>query len=188
MICMRLLGAALLAAAPALASAADAPAVPPAASPFHMGPVFTDFAPVAAVDFDLPIPPHTAFKVLFNAHDGASAGQINRVLESAGRFINMHVAAGVPLENIHLAVVVHGPAAWDLVRDDVYRARNNGTSNASAGPIAELLSHNVDIYLCGQTAAALGISKDQLLPGVKLSLSAMTATALLQQDGYTLNP
>lgn len=83
LICMRLLGAALLAAAPALASAADAPADPPAASPFHMGPVFTDFAPVAAVDPDLPIPPHTAFKVLFNAHDGASAGQINRVLESA---------------------------------------------------------------------------------------------------------
>ena len=32
------------------------------------------------------------------------------------------------------------------------------------------------------------ITGGDLLPGVEMSLSAMTAHALLQQDGYTLNP
>jgi hypothetical protein len=39
----------------------------------------------------------------------------------------------------------------------------------------------------GEPANA-GIEPDSLLPGVRLSLSAMTTFALLQQDGYTVNP
>ncbi|HBH44411.1 MAG TPA: hypothetical protein DDY28_08390, partial [Hyphomonas atlantica] len=42
--------------------------------------------------------------------------------------------------------------------------------------------------LCGQTAAYRDVTKADLLPGVEMSLSAMTAHAQLQQDGYTLNP
>lgn len=44
------------------------------------------------------------------------------------------------------------------------------------------------VILCGQSAAASGIERVDLLPGVEMALSAMTAHALLQQDGYTLNP
>ena len=42
--------------------------------------------------------------------------------------------------------------------------------------------------MCGQSAAGQGVKKTDLLPGVELALSAMTAHALLQQQGYTLNP
>ena len=33
-----------------------------------------------------------------------------------------------------------------------------------------------------------GITPDDLIPGVEMSLSAMTAHALLQQNGFTVNP
>jgi intracellular sulfur oxidation DsrE/DsrF family protein len=46
----------------------------------------------------------------------------------------------------------------------------------------------VKIIVCGQTAAYYGVKTDELLPGVQMALSAMTAHALLQQQGYTLNP
>ena len=46
----------------------------------------------------------------------------------------------------------------------------------------------MSIQLCGQTAVARDISADDLLPGVTMALSAMTAHAQLQQAGYTLNP
>jgi intracellular sulfur oxidation DsrE/DsrF family protein len=47
----------------------------------------------------------------------------------------------------------------------------------------------VRIILCGQSAAGLGLDETaDLLPGVEVALSAMTAHALLQQDGYTVNP
>jgi len=51
-----------------------------------------------------------------------------------------------------------------------------------------LTDKGVRVILCGQTAAYYDISNDDLLPGVEMALSAMTAHALLQQEGYTLNP
>lgn len=149
---------------------------------FSTGPLITDYGPVAEVS-DARITPETTLKVAFDLAKAAEPGSENRYLASAARFLNMHVAAGIPAENIDVAVVVHGPAAMDLVTDERY-----GGENANAGLIAALIENGVRIELCGQTAAFRGIEKEDLLPGVKLSLSAMTSHALLQQDGYTLNP
>ena len=100
----------------------------------------------------------------------------------------MHVNAGVKPENIRLAIVVHGGASTDLTNQAFFAARREGRENASAAAIAQLQDHGVEFHLCGQSAAAHGITSADLLPGVKMSLSAMTAHALLQQQGFTLNP
>tara|TARA_R110002167_G_scaffold36382_1_gene115187 strand:- start:5918 stop:6463 length:546 start_codon:yes stop_codon:yes gene_type:complete len=155
---------------------------------FHAGPVFTTFGDVATIQSDLPIPEGTVFRVVFNVSDKATPGQLNRSIDSAARFINMQVEAGVPLADIHIAVVVHGGASADLLDPAAYGARNDGAANGSADAISELVAHGVEFWLCGQSATALGIAKTDLLPGVGMSLSAMTAFALLQQQGYTLNP
>ncbi|MGE4410313.1 MAG: DsrE family protein [Sphingobium sp.] len=152
------------------------------------GPVFTDFGAPYRVDSDVAVPRDSRFKLLFDVHQGTKPGQINRAVDRAARFINLNVAAGVPEENIHIAIVVHGEAGADLLRDDVYRARFNGIANASAGPISQLLAHGVAIYLCGQSATAKNMPKADLVPGVKMAPSAMTMDALLQQQGYTLIP
>lgn len=175
---MRLFSPLLITAALIAATSAQAQS-----SRFTPGPVIADHGAVASVEEAEPIAPDTVFKVVFSVSEAAAAGEISRRLETPARFLNMHVRAGVPQENIHLAVVVHGPAARDLLREP-----RPGETNPNAGLIAALLTHGVDIILCGQTAANLGLSPDDLLPGVRLSLSAMTAHALLQQDGYTLNP
>ena len=46
----------------------------------------------------------------------------------------------------------------------------------------------VHIILCWQSVAFYGVSHEDMLPGVEMALSAMTAHAILQQEGYTLNP
>lgn len=152
-------------------------------SRFSPGPVISAYGPVADIEGIAPIAPGTVFRVAFDVSEAATGGQVSRRLESAARFLNMHARAGVPQENIHLAIVVHGPAARDLMREP--RA---GEANPNADLIAALVAGGVDVILCGQTAANLGLTPGSLLPGVRLSLSAMTAHALLQQDGYTLNP
>lgn len=157
-------------------------------APFHAGPVFTDFGKVTPVDSDLPVPRDTVFKVVFDSAKGAEPGTVNRVLDNAARFINMNVAAGVAVENIHVVIVMHGAAGADLTSDAFYRAHHDGKANASAAPLAQLIDHGVTVYLCGQSAARMGLTREVLLPGVKMALSAMTAHALLQQQGYTLNP
>ena len=111
------------------------------------------------------------------------ADDVNKGFNTAARFLNMHAAAGVPAENMSVAIVVHGPAASDLLT-----AEKLGHANPSAPLIAELLAAGASIQLCGQTAAARDFAPEDLLPGITVSLSAMTSHALLQQDGYTLNP
>lgn len=166
-------------------------AAPVAAAPrpgFVAGPVFSEFGHIAPVDSDLAIPPDAAFKVAFDMSAKATPGEINRTIDAAARFINMHVAAGVPVARIKVAVIVHGPASGDLLKPEAYAARNKGAVNGSAAAISALAAHGVDIWLCGQSAAASSIDKVDLIPGVKMALSAMTAFAVLQSQGYTVNP
>jgi intracellular sulfur oxidation DsrE/DsrF family protein len=146
-------------------------------SSFTTGPVFEDFGPVANVDATWPVPEDAVFRHSFDVSEQAAEGELNRTLVSAARFINMTARAGVDAERIEIAVVVHGKAIQDVSGEDPFSARL----------VAALVEHGVNIIVCGQTAAYYGVATNDLLPGVKMALSAMTAHAVLQQQGYTLN-
>ncbi len=171
--------AALIAACMSSASVAGADA-------FTKGPVLTEFGENALIPDALQNANEQVFKVAFDVAD-ASPGNVNRSFNSVARFINMHVRAGVPLEQIEVAVVVHGQASAELLNATAYAQRFNH-SNASQPLLQQLLELGVRIQLCGQSAAMADIPAAELLPGISMELSAMTAHALLQQQGYTLNP
>lgn len=147
------------------------------------GPLIENYGPVVHVDGAAPIPAGTVFNVAFDVTEQGDAGAVNRRLETAARFLNMHAAAGVPSENLNVAIVVHGAAVKDLTHSAAY-----GGENANAGLIKALQENGVSVYVCGQSAAFRGVKAADLLPGVEMKLSAMTAHAQLQQQGYTLNP
>ncbi len=90
----------------------------------------------------------------------------------------MHARAGVPEKNIRVAVVVHGKAVHEVADE----------KSASAPLIAALTEQGVRIIVCGQSAAYYNVKREDLLENVEMALSAMTAHALLQQQGYTINP
>lgn len=174
-----------------MALAAGALALPAQAadmSKFENGPVFTEFGPHAPVVSDMPIPAGTVFKVAFDTSTAAEEGQLNKTLESAARFINMNVAAGMAEKDIHVAVVVHGKAGLDLFSNAAWGKVHGGASNPNQPLVRALLDHGVRIILCGQSAAGMEIAKIQLEPGVEIALSAMTAHALLANEGYSENP
>ncbi|WP_203291067.1 DsrE family protein [Maricaulis parjimensis] len=146
---------------------------------FGPGPVIPDFGPIAMIENHLPIPEGQVFRISFDTATGADEDALNSTLTGAARFINMHAAAGVPVENIQLAIVVHGGAMRDVSTE---------TAGTNAALVAALVEQGVQIIVCGQSAAWYDISNEDLLPGVDMALSAMTAHALLQADGYSLNP
>lgn len=145
---------------------------------FVMGPVFTDYGPAADVNVTMPIPTGTAFKLSFDVSTPAPTGDPNSTLVTVARFINMHARAGIPADDIRAAVVVHGKAVKEMANE----------RSAGAGLVAALTDQGVRVIVCGQSAAYYDVATDDLLPGVEMALSAMTAHALLQQQGYTLNP
>lgn len=146
---------------------------------FHPGPAIAEFGPVASVASDMPLSKKTKFKVRYDVKDAAAAGELSKSFVSVARFLNMSVENGVAAENVKLAIVVHGGATKDLT---------TRADNPNAPLIAALAAKGVDIYLCGQSAAAHEVKKEDLLPGVKMALSAMHAHALLDAEGYSLNP
>lgn len=152
------------------------------AGEFSTGPIFMEFGPSASIDTTTPLPEGASFKIAFDTAKQAKEGGINRTLESAARFINMHARSGVRLENMDLAVVIHGKAVFDVSLTE------GPDPHANVSVVKALIDQGVRIIVCGQSAAYHGVATGELLPGVEMQLSAMTAHALLQQDGYTLNP
>ncbi|WP_260482717.1 DsrE family protein [Sphingomicrobium flavum] len=154
---------------------------------WETGPVIEGHGPHAPVEMTMEIAEGTVFNHAFDAvkleEDGAS-----RTLASAARFINMHAAAGVPADAIRPAVVIHGAATFAVVNDERFDAYRKGETNPNRDLVEKLLAAGTRIIVCGQSAAAQDVATADLLPGVEMALSAMTAHALLQQQGYTLNP
>ena len=170
----------------ALALASGAGAQEADASRFSTGPVFTEFGQVADVETTFEVPQGVALRHSFDVASRSEEG-LNRGFVSVARFVNMHARAGVG--GVQTALVVHGQAANDLLAPDAYAARFDGADNPNAALVRALLDHGTRVILCGQTAAGLGLDEtSDLIPGLEVALSAMTAHAVLQQQGYSVNP
>ena len=154
---------------------------------FKAGPAIENYGKVAKVEGMQALPESAKFKVSFDVYKMAEPGQLNGALDSVARFINMHVANGIKAENIELAVVVHGSSVKEMTSNDFYK-KQSAADNANIELIQQLQKYGVSFYVCGQSATYYNVKNADLLTGVNMSLSAMTAHALLQQQGYTLNP
>ena len=165
----------LLTASPAFAGEAN----------FHPGEAITNFGKIATVEGAAPIPKSAHFKIRFDTAKKSAPNALNRTFESAARFINMHDKAGVSLNKIDLAIVIHGAAVHDVAKDERF---GKSSANTNAALVEALRKKGVKFYVCGQSAAYYDVFVDDLLPGVEMSLSAMTAHSLLDANGYSLNP
>ncbi|GAA4272295.1 hypothetical protein GCM10022258_15890 [Aquimarina gracilis] len=111
--------------------------------------------------------------------------KVNPLFNTAARYLNMHVDAGVSHEKLKVALVIHGSAAYDILNNAKYQEKYK-VDNPNADLIAALSEKGVQIILCGQTAAYRQITKEDALPEIKFALSAMTALVQLQNENYRL--
>ncbi|RIV86265.1 hypothetical protein D2V17_09665 [Aurantiacibacter xanthus] len=169
------LAAALMLAAPAMAQ--DEP-------PRQYGPIFSDFGSWREVQSGQTLDVSQQFKAIFDTIPGARDGEPNVRFESAARYMNLLAAHGVPRENLHVVIVVHGPAVWDVTTDEAYHRKSHGEGNPSRAMVQAMLAAGVQFYVCGQSALGQGVSNEDLLPGVTMALSQTVATSVLHQQGY----
>ncbi|MCK8524142.1 DsrE family protein [Aquimarina sp. D1M17] len=111
--------------------------------------------------------------------------KVNPLINTAARYLNMHVDAGVAREKLKVALVIHGNAANDVLTNANYKSIY-GIDNPNAKLISKLSQNGVQVVLCGQTAAHRGITKNDVLPEIQFALSAMTALVQLQNNNYRL--
>lgn len=149
------------------------------------GPVIENYGPVYAVPADsFNLAADRQYKVLMDIGKGGDdPTALNRNIESAARLLNMHARNGIKPENLKLAIVLHGSGIHAALNNEVYAERFL-LENPNQSLITALKVAGVDIYVCGQSAAYNGYSEKDLLPGIKMAVSAMTVHIRLQQDGY----
>lgn len=157
----------------------------PPARAQQAGPVIPAYGKVYRVNKpDIPSGTDTPLQAVFDVYDNPGRpGDLNPHLETAARFLNLHVQSGYSTANLRVALVVHGDAAEDLLKPDIYREKH-GTISQNALLVRELIRAGVQIAICGQSATARDISREQTIPGVKWALSAMSALVYYQNEGY----
>ncbi len=110
---------------------------------------------------------------------------VNASIETAARFLNMHAQSGIPAKNLKVALVVHNKASKDVISNEAYQ-KKYGTNNPNQELIKALIDVGGQIIFCGQSSVSRGFPREDLIEGVQLSLSAMTALIQLQDENYKL--
>ncbi len=153
------------------------------------GPYVTSGGPAFAVqDRDIPLRDGYKYRVVFEATEyPGETTDVNRELTVVARFLNMHGKNGVPLEDLDVAVVIHGQTLLSALNDEAYE-KISGTKNPSLQLLNELADAGVKFYACGQSLGFRGWDKKDLAEPVKVGLSAMTMLVTLQSDGYAFLP
>jgi intracellular sulfur oxidation DsrE/DsrF family protein len=179
---------AVAAATVTLATSSAAAQAAPGANITPTGPVINSAGMSALVETPMFVAPagHD-YRVVWEINQGSDSAQ-SAQLGTIARFYNLHARHGVALNKLHAAAVVHGTGWVSLLNDEAFARRYPGKTNPSKELVQELLGAGAQIAVCGQTAAFRGVRQEELLPGVKIAVSAMTALSVFYAQGYHLQP
>ena len=152
-------------------------------------PVFNagEFSGVVPVKDPTEIPdPILNYKLLFEVtinNPDSAADQINFSLSEVARIINLHVASGIPLKKIFPVIIIHAKAL-NAITTNVYYQKHYKMDNPNIKLINDLSGIGARFIACGQAMAFFNFKKEDLLPVVKVSLTAQTALSSYQLMGY----
>ncbi len=151
------------------------------------GPIIKDYGAVFNIENpDLTLDKDQVYRVIFDVYTNTKDDEkINPLINTVARYLNMHGQTGIPIENMKVALVLHGLAAKDALSDEAYRAKY-GKNNPNVGLISALKGVGVEVFVCGQSYKSRGLPLEGLSKDVKLSLSALTALIEYQEKGYKI--
>ncbi len=129
------------------------------------------------------------YKLLFNMtlwpKDSVSRKKLNEGLAEIGRVINLHVAAGVPKENLELVIVIHGGALNTYLNNEAYHKKFN-VDNPNLAILKQFSDLHSRLLACGQAEQFFSITAETMIPQVKTALSAQVVLSTYQLKGYVL--
>ena len=154
--------------------------------PLLKGGQFSGIIPVKEVN-EIP-DPNIDYKLLFELtlHNPDSiAKEINNGLNEIARVINLHIASGIPAKRIMPVIVVHGQALDAIKNNEAYQKKYK-LDNPNIKLVSDLKNVGSKFIACGQAMAFFDVKKEDLLPEIKISLTAQTVLSHYQLKGYVL--
>ncbi|MGO9443903.1 MAG: DsrE family protein [Thiobacillaceae bacterium] len=126
------------------------------------------------------------YRVVYNIHSDATTAGVSSGLYYARGLLEAYRNQGVRPAQVDSHLVLHGEAAFMLLKDDTYQAAVNDpfAFNPNAKIVQELLDLGVHVEICNSTMKSKGWRAEDVLPGVTIVHDAYTRIIKLQNDGY----
>jgi intracellular sulfur oxidation DsrE/DsrF family protein len=134
--------------------------------------------------------PNMDYKILFEVvsnNPDSTIKEINSGLDEVARVINLHIASGIPAHKIKVVIVVHAAALNAIKTNEAYQKKYK-TDNPNLKLISDMEKIGARFIACGQAMAFFEVKKEELLPEVKISLTAQTVLTSYQLQGYVWHP
>lgn len=151
------------------------------------GPVIPEYGKIFQTKTDFKTDTTQVVKVVFDITSSSDPGEPSIYITSVARYLNMMVMDGMPKEKMNIAIVLHGSAIFDLMKDSYYHMEYpDNPTNPNLGLLQALSKNGVEIITCGQSLSLRQIEKKMIYDKTAVALSAMTAVIQLQNQGYQL--
>lgn len=130
---------------------------------------------------------HKNIRIVYDVSHNVMDAGIGKGLYYARGLLEAYKDMGIPEEELHISIVVHGAAAYWLLNQDTYELAVGDifAFNPNEHIVAELIAHGVSVEICYVTMKAKGWAADDILPNVKLVHDGYTRIIDLQQQGYS---
>jgi intracellular sulfur oxidation DsrE/DsrF family protein len=132
--------------------------------------------------------PNREYKLLFGItakNADSLAKEINKSLDEVARVLNLHVASGIAPKKITPVILVYGPGLEALMNNESYHQKHS-VDNPNIKLIRDIENAGGKFIACGQAMAFADVKREQLLPEVKITLTAQTVLSNYQLQGYVL--
>lgn len=129
--------------------------------------------------------PNTEYKVVFDlVVDDDNLDDPYPFLPAIATYMNTLGKFGVPPENRKIAVVLHRGSGLIGLKNEEFKARNDGKDNPNIELIQKLSAAGVTFHICGQGVLARELEKDDLLDEIQIDYWALTTLIELGRQGY----
>lgn len=133
--------------------------------------------------------PNMDYKILFELtsnNPDSTIKDINAGLDEITRVINLHVASGIPAKRIIPVIVVHASALNAIKNNEAFKTKYK-IDNPNIRLIHDLEKIGAKFIACGQAMEFFEVKREELLPEIKISLTAQTVITGYQLKGYVLH-
>ena len=132
--------------------------------------------------------PRRDYKLLFELTEknpDSLAKEINKGLDEVARVLNLHFASGIPPQKIIPVIVIHGPGIEAVLNNESYKKKHS-IDNPNVNLVKDLGNAGAKFIVCGQAMAFYDVKREQLLPEIRISLTAQTVLSNYQLQGFIL--
>ncbi len=128
--------------------------------------------------------PNQQYNIVIDiATNDAEPDKVAYSLYNVARLMNLHAMGGVPKENMHVVLAIHGAAAYAVMNNEEYKNKYD-VDSPYLDLFKELKEAGVKMFACSQSLRGRGIDHTKMVPEVGVATSMLTVMTTYQLKGY----